>query len=135
MSRIMAATVGFVLGLLIGSASCHAETGLASIYNCCARTASGEHFSTGGLTAAHKSLPFGSLVRVTNESNGRSVDVRINDRGPFVRGRIIDLTPAAARAIGDSGLAHVRVDIISYGSGAPRMAHYRRHHRRHHGRA
>ncbi|MGA7165289.1 MAG: septal ring lytic transglycosylase RlpA family protein, partial [Pseudolabrys sp.] len=57
--------------------------------------------------AAHRTLPFGTHVRVTNKSNGRSVVVRINDRGPFVRGRIIDLTPAAASALGFSGLAHV----------------------------
>jgi rare lipoprotein A len=64
------------------------------------------------MTAAHRSLPFGTMVRVTNHSNGRSVVVRIDDRGPFVRGRIIDLTPAAAHALGFSGLAHVTVDVI-----------------------
>ncbi len=58
-------------------------------------------------SAAHRTLPFGTRVRVTNSSNGRSVVVRINDRGPFVRGRIIDLTPAAASALGFSGLARV----------------------------
>jgi rare lipoprotein A len=61
----------------------------------------------GAMTAAHKSLPFGSHVRVTNKKNGRSVTVRINDRGPFVRGRVIDLSPAAARALGFAGLAPV----------------------------
>ncbi len=64
------------------------------------------------MTAAHRSLPFGTRVRVTNQRNGRSVTVRINDRGPFVRGRIIDLTPAAAGAIGLSGLAPVTVTVI-----------------------
>lgn len=59
------------------------------------------------LTAAHRSLPFGTHVRVTNKKNGRSVVVRISDRGPFVRGRVIDLSPAAARAIGFAGLAPV----------------------------
>lgn len=59
------------------------------------------------MTAAHKTLPFGSQVRVTNKKNGRSVTVRINDRGPFVRGRVIDLSPAAARALGFAGLAPV----------------------------
>jgi rare lipoprotein A len=59
------------------------------------------------MTAAHKSLPFGSRVRVTNKKNGRSVTVRINDRGPFVRGRVFDLSPAAARALGFAGLAPV----------------------------
>ena len=61
----------------------------------------------GAMTAAHKSLPFGSRVRVTNKKYGRSVTVRINDRGPFVRGRVIDLSPAAARALGFAGLAPV----------------------------
>ena len=77
-----------------------------------ARTASGERVSPGALTAAHRTLPFGTLVRVTNERNGRSVVVRINDRGPFVRGRVIDLTPAGARALGFSGLASVSLDVI-----------------------
>jgi rare lipoprotein A len=76
------------------------------------RTASGERASPGALTAAHPTLPFGTRVRVTNRNNGRSVVVRINDRGPFVRGRIIDLTPAAARALGISSLANVSVDVI-----------------------
>jgi rare lipoprotein A len=61
------------------------------------------------LTAAHRTLPFGTKVKVTNKSNGRSVVVTINDRGPFVRGRIIDLSPAAARVLGFSGLTQVTV--------------------------
>jgi rare lipoprotein A len=64
------------------------------------------------MTAAHRTLAFGTLVRVTNRSNGRSVVVRINDRGPFVRGRVIDLTPAAARALGFSGLAQVTLTVV-----------------------
>jgi rare lipoprotein A len=63
------------------------------------------------MTAAHKTLPFGTLVR-THQRSGRSVIVRINDRGPFVAGRVIDVTPAAARALGFSGLAPVTLDII-----------------------
>jgi rare lipoprotein A len=62
--------------------------------------------------AAHKTLPFGTLVRVTHQRNGRSVIVRINDRGPFVAGRVIDVTPAAARALGFSGLAPVTLGVI-----------------------
>jgi rare lipoprotein A len=61
----------------------------------------------GALTAAHPSLPFGTKVRVTNKHTGRSVVVRINDRGPFVKGRVIDLSPAAARAIGVGEIAQV----------------------------
>lgn len=88
-----------------------AQSGIASVYSG-GRTADGEYARSGGLTAAHRSLPFGTLVRVTNDRTGRSVVVRINDRGPFVRGRVIDLTPAAARAIGFSGLAHVTLTVI-----------------------
>jgi rare lipoprotein A len=88
-----------------------AQDGIASVYSG-ERTAKGEYASAGGLTAAHKSLPFGTRVRVTNHQTGRSVVVRINDRGPFVRGRIIDLTPAGARALGMDGLAHVSVEVL-----------------------
>jgi len=76
------------------------------------RTASGERAQSGALTAAHKSFPFGTMVRVTNTRNNKSVVVRINDRGPFVRGRVIDLTPAGARAIGMSGLAPVSLSVV-----------------------
>jgi rare lipoprotein A len=88
-----------------------AQTGIASVYSG-GLTADGEHAIPGGLTAAHRSLPFGTLVRVTNDRTGRSVVVRINDRGPFVGGRIIDLMPAAARAIGMDGLAHVTLTVV-----------------------
>jgi rare lipoprotein A len=64
------------------------------------------------MTAAHRSLPFGTKVRVTNRRNGNSVVVRINDRGPFVRGRVIDVTPAAARALGFAGLAPVTLSVM-----------------------
>lgn len=79
------------------------------------RTASGERFDPGQLTAAHRSLPFGSMVRVTNTSNGDSVIVRINDRGPFSHGRIIDVSTAAAREIGmhRSGTARVKLALLS----------------------
>ena len=74
------------------------------------RTASGEVFDTyKAMTAAHRTLPFNTVVRVKNEVNGKEVDVRINDRGPFKRGRIIDVTPAAAAALGFDGLARVRI--------------------------
>ena len=75
------------------------EHGIASVYTD-HRTASGERFSARALTAAHRSLPFGCKVRVTSPRTGRSVVVRINDRGPFVKGRIIDLSPAAAASLG-----------------------------------
>jgi len=77
-------------------------------------TASGERFDMHALTAAHPTLPFGARVRVTNLANGKSVTVRVNDRGPFTKGRIIDLSYAAAREIGiiESGTARVRVEIL-----------------------
>ena len=77
-------------------------------------TASGELYRPEDLTAAHPSLPFGSLVRVTNKRNGRSVIVRINDRGPFVGRRVIDLSTAAAREIGmvRTGTAHVQMELM-----------------------
>jgi rare lipoprotein A len=85
-----------------------AETGIASVYGYDGqKTANGERANPRGLTAAHKSLPFGTMVTVTNKKNGRQVKVRINDRGPFISGRIIDLTPAAASQLGFSGLAPV----------------------------
>jgi len=79
------------------------------------RTASGEIFNTNSLTAAHKTLPFGTIVKVTNIANGKFTLVRINDRGPFVPGRIIDLSRAAAEEIGmiGSGVARVRLDIVA----------------------
>jgi rare lipoprotein A len=78
-------------------------------------TANGERYNQDALTAAHKTLPFGTKVRVTNLNNGRSVILRINDRGPFIPGRIIDLSRAGAQAIGmiGSGIAPVRVDVLN----------------------
>ena len=84
--------------------------GIASVYSG-GRTASGERMNADSMTAAHRTLPFGTRVTVVNHRNGRSVVVRINDRGPFVRGRVIDLSPAAARAIGVSGLAPVSLTV------------------------
>jgi rare lipoprotein A len=93
------------------SSAAMAESGVASIYAYAGeKTANGERANPGGLTAAHKTLPFGTRVRVVNKRNGKSVVVRINDRGPFVRGRIIDLTPAGARALGFNGLAPVSLE-------------------------
>lgn len=83
-----------------------AEEGVASVYSY-GKTASGGRVNPKALTAAHKSFPFGSKVRVINKSNGRSVTVTINDRGPFVKGRVIDLTPAGADQLGFDGLTRV----------------------------
>jgi rare lipoprotein A len=75
------------------------------------RTASGERFDSNALTAAHPSWPFGTVVRVRNVRNGREVTVRINDRGPSVKGRIIDLSQAAAKALGMVSVGHAEVEL------------------------
>jgi rare lipoprotein A len=109
----MKASMFVVAALVAATGSACAESGIASSYSTReqgTRTSSGRALHDGALTAAHKTLPFGSRVRVTNRTNGRSVVVTITDRGPFVRGRVIDLTPAGASAIGMSGLASVTVD-------------------------
>jgi rare lipoprotein A len=94
-----------------GTLSGESETlGIASIYSD-RQTASGEIMDAGKMTAAHRTLPFGTQVTVVNRSNGRSVMVRINDRGPFVRGRVIDLSPAAGRALNIDGLASVSLIV------------------------
>jgi len=76
------------------------------------RTASGEKFNPSAMTAAHRTMPFGTRVRVTNSRNGRSIVVRINDRGPFVKGRAIDLSSGAALAIGMGSTGSVRMEVI-----------------------
>ncbi len=91
------------------------ETGMASYYGgkfIGRQTANGEIFVANKLTAAHKTLPFGTMVKVTNLSNGKSVVVRINDRGPFVKGRIIDLSEAAAKKIDMLQQGVVKVEIV-----------------------
>jgi len=86
------------------------------------KTASGELFDSAALTMAHPSLPFGTRVRVTNLRNGRSVVVRVNDRGPFVGTRIADLSQAAASEIGmmQRGVARARIEVVSQSQGADR---------------
>ncbi|WP_315922581.1 septal ring lytic transglycosylase RlpA family protein [Mesorhizobium sp. SP-1A] len=90
------------------------SSGKASWYKCCSRTANGERFNPDGLTAAHRSLPFGTKVRVENVRTGQAVVVRINDRGPFSKNRIIDLSRGAANRIGliNSGVSTVRLKIV-----------------------
>jgi rare lipoprotein A len=91
-----------------------ASHGLASFYTEGTQTASGERFDTNELTAAHPTLPFGTQLRVTNVATGRSVTVRVNDRGPFVPGRVVDVSHSAAETLGmvDGGIAKVKLDVV-----------------------
>lgn len=91
-----------------------AECGRASWYAMTSRTASGERANPNAFHAAHRTLPFGTKLKVTNLSNGRSVTVRVNDRGPFVRGRVVDVSKAAANALGfvRAGTARVRIEPV-----------------------
>jgi rare lipoprotein A len=110
---VVACIVPCLLGPPTRAEGSSAQSGIAAVYSHRGgKTASGEASRPDGLTAAHRTLPFGTTVRVTNQRNGRSVLVRINDRGPFTRGRVIDLTPAAAGRLGFSGLTPVNLDIV-----------------------
>jgi rare lipoprotein A len=106
-----AVAVAFAVMMGTGGAAEASQTGVASYYKHGRRTANGERFNPMGYTAAHRTLPFGTRVLVTNLKTGRSVIVRINDRGPFARGRVIDLSLGAAQVMGmtRSGVARVRV--------------------------
>jgi rare lipoprotein A len=105
---------GFCALLAVTSgAQAQSWTGKASYYGYRGRTASGAH--VGAMTAAHRTLPFGTRVRVTNLTNNRSAIVTINDRGPFVRGRVIDVSSNAAQTLGfrSAGVARVRVEALA----------------------
>jgi rare lipoprotein A len=97
--------------LMFGAVSANAGSacGGASWYALHSRTASGERMNPSALTAAHRTLPLGSRVKVTNQRNGKTVVVRINDRGPFVRGRMIDLSKGAANRLGFVGAGHTNI--------------------------
>ena len=117
--------------MLVLATPAFAECGIASTYSEGRLTANGEHYNRMGISAAHKHLPFGTHVRVRDMRTGRSVVVRINDRGPFVAGRIIDLSTGARMALGMvDGLAHVCIDVVS-GIFGDEGGHARRHHHRH----
>lgn len=131
MKRLNLIFIAFILNLLVGCSStlavdlektngyskAHELVGKASWYSNKfdgKRTASGERYNKNAYTAAHKSLPFGTIVRVTNTANSKKVDVKINDRGPFVKGRVIDLSQKAFEQIGNikEGVAPVKIEII-----------------------
>jgi len=97
----------------VGTPTGHSFAGVASTYGneSGSQTASGQRFNENAMTCAHRSLPFGTKLRITH--GGRSVVVTVNDRGPFVRGRVLDLSTGAARAVGLSGLGQVTAEIVS----------------------
>jgi rare lipoprotein A len=109
---IVAATAAF---LMFAASANAGVVGMASYYKSGKLTANGERFNPHGLTAAHRKLKFGTKVRVTNMRNGKSVVVRINDRGPFIRGRVIDLSLGAAKVIGlhKSGVAKISFVVLN----------------------
>ena len=123
--RGMLALAVLALALPFGAAraTVTVQEGLASWYGAqfhAKPTASGEKFDAGALTMAHRTLPFGTKVLVTNLRNGRSVVVRVNDRGPFAGTRIADLSQAAATALGmiRRGVGSVRIEVLPHGEGA-----------------
>jgi rare lipoprotein A len=107
----LAASVMIFASIDAASAQC----GRASWYALYSKTASGERMNPSAMTAAHRSLPFGTKVAVTNKRNGKTVVVRINDRGPFIKGRVIDVSKAAAKKLGFLGSGHTPVCMASQG--------------------
>lgn len=105
--------VSAVVAALLSVSSAHASVGMASWYKMGRKTANGERFIPMGLTCAHRSLRFGTKLKITNLHNGRSVVVRVNDRGPFVRGRVLDLSQGAARAIGMAGVSKISYVVMN----------------------
>ena len=119
MKRTLALVVVLIIGAVGGCAPRHVEQGLASWYGpgfTGKRTASGERFVPCRRTAAHLTLPFGTRLKVTRLDNGRKVRVRVNDRGPYVDGRIIDLSRGAACALGmiRDGVVEVQIEVVKY---------------------
>lgn len=115
MKKIALAFATLIFAFDGNTAIAKSTTGIASFYWQDQKTANGEQFRKNDLTAAHRTLPFGTLVRVTRLSNGKKVTVRINDRGPFIKGRIIDLSLGAARKIGlakKTGLTKVKLEVV-----------------------
>jgi rare lipoprotein A len=113
LTNVGAAPVGVTAAKSAASGS--ASFGLASYYSYPGRTANGERYDPKQLTAAHRTLPFGTKLQVTNVKSGRSVVVRVNDRGPFIRGRVVDVSYAAARELDllHAGTAKVRLEVLN----------------------
>lgn len=115
MTSRMAAVLAATAFLSLVSSPVLAQCGSASWYALTSKTASGERMNPNAMTAAHRTLPFGSKMKITNQRNGRSVVVRINDRGPFIKGRVLDLSKAAAHELGftKAGLTNICMEKIS----------------------
>lgn len=107
--KLAAVSLATGLSIVASSVVASAQCGKASWYALHSRTASGERMNPSALTAAHRTLPFGTRLLVTNQRNGKSVVVRINDRGPFVRGRVLDLSKGAAQRLGFISSGHTAV--------------------------
>lgn len=114
-ARVAVATVAAAAFVALSANTASAQCGSASWYALTSKTASGERMNPAAMTAAHRSLPFGSKVTVTNQRNGKSVVVRINDRGPFIKGRVIDLSKAAAQKLGFISSGHTPICMASAG--------------------
>ncbi len=108
-AALVAATAAADLMVAASASPALAQCGRASWYALHSKTASGERMNPSAMTAAHRSLPFGTKVKVTNKNNGKSVVVRINDRGPFIRGRVLDLSKGAARELGFVQSGHTSI--------------------------
>jgi len=118
MKKLICFAVAIAAGIIVLLSHASAQTGSASWYALDGRmTANGERMNSRRMTAAHRRLPFGTRIRVTNLRNGKSVVVRVNDRGPFAKGRVLDVSKAAARRLGFLGRGHTRVKISVVGKG------------------
>jgi rare lipoprotein A len=118
------------VGLLLLATQSHAadtQVGISSYYWEDKRVATGARFDPDGMTAAHRTMPFGATIHVTNLSSGRSASIIVNDRGPYVKGRILDLSRGSARALQVHGLARVRIDVVSYGRHEPLTPKFQAH--------
>ena len=120
-STVVISAAGLASLLLMSSVSHGADVqvGISSYYWQGARVATGARYMPDAMTAAHRTLPFGATIHVTNLYTGRSATLVVNDRGPFIKGRILDLSRGSARALQVTGLAKVRIDVVSYGRHQP----------------
>ena len=108
-AAVAAAVITTGIMMAASTVTASAQCGRASWYALHSKTASGERMNPSAMTAAHRTLPFGTKVKVTNKRNGKTVVVRINDRGPFIKGRVLDVSKAAARSLGFVSSGHTPV--------------------------